>query len=295
MSHSFFFRLRAFFLALLLVVAMLPSSVFAAPSKATVSVSVVNNSGAAGSVNLSKMYVVMYSVSVVNDEWFGKKAQMKKIPAGKTSVTFSVNAGQVVDFMAFETAEDASTNKKIQFYAPPMKHFASGSDVGKLCYVAGVDFSKKLPSVPKCFNELELDYSGSDAKVSVKVSDGSDEGKPLSGVFVGMYQVSIVDSMWMGELVQVKPIPAGKKQAEFSVTPGKIVDFLAFKNEAEAKKMKKHQFTVPPHKNFSGTYDDNGGAQDGFCLIAGVDIAKKLDLGGGKYSCGNELGLVLEK
>ena len=49
-------------------------------------------------VNLSKVYVAMYNVSVVNDEWWGKIAQVKKVPANKKSVKFTVKPGQVVDF-----------------------------------------------------------------------------------------------------------------------------------------------------------------------------------------------------
>ena len=266
-----------------LAVFLFPNSTFAASSKAIVTVE----------VNLSKVYVAMYNVSVVNDEWWGKIAQVKKVPANKKSVKFTVKPGQVVDFKIFETAEDVRTNKKRQFYSPPQKNFEDG-DSGKLCMVAGVDFSKKL-GVSPCVDKIELIYSGSDEKVSVTVNDGVDYTKPLSGVAVGMYNIAIVDNEWWGELAQVKVIPAGKELAVFSVTPGQIVDFLAFKDMGSAKKIQKHQFTVPPHKNFSGEYGEEDVALDGFCLIAGVDIAKKLELDSGMNSCGNEVDLVLEE
>ena len=95
-------------------------------------------------------------------------------------------------------------------------------------------------------------------------------------------------------MVQIKSIPVGKEQAVFSVTPGQIVDFLVFKNAGSTRKVKKHQFTVPPHKNFSGEYDEDGVESNGFCIIAGVDITQKLELDSGVNSCGNEVGLVLE-
>ncbi len=286
------FRLAALIFSLAVV--LYPGAAFAAPSKAPVTVE-VKNSTDAGAKNLSKMYVVMYSVAVVDDEWWGKKVQVKKIPAGKKTVSFVVKPGQVVDFLTFETAEDVNTNKKRQFYAPPMKNFAGTSDTGKLCFVAGVDFSKKMSDMQACTNELELVYAGADAKVSVGVNDGVDDTKPLSGVFVGMYNVAVSNNEWWGELVQVKPIPAGKKQAVFSVTPGQIVDFLVFKNDGDAQKVKKYMFTVPPHKNFSSDYGPNDTLLDGFCMIAGIDIAKKLEFTPGVYSCGNELELVLKK
>ena len=72
--------------------------------------------------------------------------------------------------------------------------------------------------------------------MSVTVNDGVDYTKPLSGVAVGMYNIAIVDNEWWGELAQVKVIPAGKEQAIFSVTPGQIVDFLAFKKYGKFKK-----------------------------------------------------------
>lgn len=259
-----------------LVVFLFPGSAFAASGKAIVTVE----------VNLSKVYVVMYNVSVVNGEWWGKIAQAKKVPANKKSVKFTVKPGQVVDFKIFETAEDVRTNKKRQFYSPPQKNFENTSDAGKLCTVAGVDFSKKLDASP-CVNKIELVYSGSDEKVSVTVKGGN--------AAVGMYNIAIVNNEWWGELAQVKLIPAGKEQAIFSVTPGQIVDFLAFKDVGSAKKIQKHQFTVPPHKNFSGEYGEDDTALDGFCLIAGVDIAKKLELNSGMNSCGNEVELVLEE
>lgn len=293
MTYSYYSRFKAFILALSLIVILIPQGTFASSEKAVVTVTVKDGDGA-DAKNISGVYVVMYNVSVVDNEWWGKKAQVKKVPAGKKSVNFGVKAGQVVDFAVFESTVDVKNNKKRQFYAPPFKNFGA-TDPGKICYVAGVDFSKKLPDVPGCVSELELIYSGKSAKVSVAVNDGSESEKPISGVFVGMYRVTIVDSMWSGELLQVKPIPAGKKSALFSIAPGQIVDFVAFTSADEAKKHQKHQFTVPPHKNFSGTYDDNGKAQDGFCLIVGVDIGKKLDLGNGTYSCGTELGLTLQK
>lgn len=264
------------------MVFLFPGYVFAAGSKAIVTVE----------VNLSKVYVVMYNVSVVNGEWWGKIAQAKKVPANKKSVKFTVKPGQVVDFKVFETAEDVRTNKKRQFYSPPQKNFEDTSDNGKLCMVAGVDFSQKLDASP-CVNKIELVYSGSDEKVSVKVNNGVDYTKPLSGVAVGMYNIAIVNNEWWGELAGVKLIPVGKEQAVFSVTPGQIVDFLAFKDVGTTRKILKHQFTVPPHKNFSGEYGEGDVALDGFCLIAGVDIAKKLELDSGMNSCGNEVELVL--
>lgn len=289
MFHSFRIGILIFSCAMLLLTGI----AFAASPNAIVSVEVKNGTEA-DAVNLSKVYVVMYNVAVVNDEWLGKKIKIKKIPAGKTKVTFVVKPGQVVDFKVFETYEDVSTNKKQHFYSPPFKNFSDTADAGKLCYVAGVDFSEKLPDVP-CTNKLELDYSGSDAKIAVEVNDGVDVSKPLSDVVVGMYNVEIVNNEWWGELIQVKHIIAGKTQVVFSVIPGQIVDFLAFNNVEEANKMKKYQFTVPPHKNFSGTYDDNGAMQDGFCIIAGVDIAKKLQGDLGVTFCGNEVGLVLQE
>ncbi len=273
------------------VMLLLSGVAFAASSNAIVSVE-VKNSTEADATNLSKVYVVMYNVTVVNDEWWGKKVSIKKIPAGKTKVTFVVKPGQVVDFKVFETMEDVNTGKKQHFYSPPFKNFPDTGDAGKLCYVAGVDFSEKLPDI-SCTNKLELDYSGSDAKISLGVND--DNGKPLSGVVVGMYNVEIVNNEWWGELVQVKSILPWKTQVVFSVVPGQIVDFLAFNNVEEAYKVKKHQFTVPPHENFSGTYDENGVAQDGFCIIAGVDVSKKLQSDAGVTFCGNEVGLELQK
>lgn len=259
-----------------LIALLFPVSAFAASSKAIVTVE----------VNLSKVYVVMYNVSVVNGEWWGKIAQAKKVPANKKSVKFTVKPGQVVDFKVFETAEDIHTNKKRQFYSPPQKNFEDTGDAGKLCIVAGIDFSQKLDTSP-CVKKIKLIYSGSDEKVSVTVKEG--------GVAVGMYNVAIVNNEWWGELVQVKLISVGKEQAVFSVTPGQIVDFLAFKDTGSAKKIQKHQFTVPPHKNFSGEYGEDDVALDGFCLIAGVDIAQKLELDSGMNSCGNEVELVLEE
>lgn len=290
MLHPF----RTGILILSCAVLLLSGVAFAAPNqsktnKAVVTVE-VKNSADADAVNLSKMYVVMYNAILINNEWWGKKTQVKKIPAGKKTVTFNVKPGQVVDFKVFETFGDVNTNKKRQFYSPPFKNFADINDAGKLCMVNGVDFSEKFPDLP-CTNEFKLVYSGSDAKVSVEVNDGIDDSKPFSNVAVGMYNVAIVNNEWWGELVQVKPIPAGKTQAFFSVTPGQIVDFLAFKNEAEAKKVKKHQFIVPPKENFS---DQDGIAQ--LCVIAGIDVAKKLEIDDeGTTSCSNEIGLTLEK
>ncbi|MEK7086122.1 MAG: hypothetical protein AAB953_03870, partial [Patescibacteria group bacterium] len=275
-------KFRTWILIFSLIVLLFPGSAFAAQDKAIVTVEVKDGIGA-DAVNLSNMYVVMYDVSVVGNDWWGKKAKVRKISAGKTTVKFIINPGQVVDFKAFETLADVYTNKKQPFYAPPQKNFS-----GELCFVAGIDFSKKMSDSFPCGNNVELIYSGSDVKVSVEVNDGVDYTKPLSSVAVGMYNVSIVNDEWIGELVKIKIIPVGKTQAVFSVTPGQIVDFLAFNNLGDAKKIKKHTFVVPPHKNFSGEYDADGAAMDGFCLIAGVDITKKLELFPGVNSCGNE-------
>lgn len=263
-----------------------PAPIFAAGKTVTVAVQ-VKNSVEDDAQNLSNVYVAMYAVSVMNDEWWGKQAQVKLIPKGKKAIQFSVNAGQAVDFLVFETKENVLANKKRQFYAPPLKNFSATDGVAQLCYVAGVDFSKKMPDLQCATKDLQLVYTGTNAHVVVQATNG-DEGAPLlSNYFVGMYNIAIVDGNWWGELAQVKKVPAGKTVVTFFVTPGQVVDFKAFKTSAQAQKNKIVQFTVPPNRNFSA---DDGVAQ--VCLIAGVDVAQKLESDGQTF-CGNNVELVL--
>lgn len=117
--------------------------------------------------------------------------------------------------------------------------------------------------------------------------DIEDENSVLKNKYVNMYKVTVEKDGYVGK--RVKTLSTGKDgyQAVFSIAPGEVVKFLAFKNKATAlkskNKIKKTDdfFGVPPWKNFSVV-----GKTMELCLTAGVDFEKKLkDEGTGKEFC----------
>lgn len=109
------------------------------------------------------------------------------------------------------------------------------------------------------------------------VKDMNDTTKVKKKVYVNMYKVKLVGNDYVG--TRVKTLSTGKDgyQAVFTIKPGAVVQFLAFKNKATAKKMKNKVkmtgdfFGVPPWKNFSVA-----GSPTELCHTAGVDFENKL-------------------
>lgn len=109
------------------------------------------------------------------------------------------------------------------------------------------------------------------------VKDMNDTTKVKKNVYVNMYKIKLVDNEYVGK--RVKTLSTGKDgyQAVFTIKPGEVVDFIAFKNKATAKKLKNKVkktadfFGVPPWKNFSVA-----GSAVELCHTAGVDFNNKL-------------------
>lgn len=105
------------------------------------------------------------------------------------------------------------------------------------------------------------------------VKDIADTTNGIAKVFVNMYKIKIVNNEYKGTLV--KTLSTGKDgyQAVFTIKPGEMVDFRAFKTKALAQKSKnkKHTFQVPPFKNFSVA-----GKPMELCHTAGVLTDQKL-------------------
>ena len=71
-------------------------------------------------------------------------------------------------------------------------------------------------------------------------------------------------------------IPAGKELAVFSVTPGQIVDFLAFKDMGSAKKIQKHHLRYRRIKTFPASMARKMLLWMVFASLQVLDIAKKV-------------------
>jgi hypothetical protein len=120
-----------------------------------------------------------------------------------------------------------------------------------------------------------------DATVTIEVKNSiQDNAKPVSNVYVAMYNVKVVDYSWFGDLVQSKKINKGQKSVKFVVKPGQVVDFAVYETKQDVLNHKKRQFFTPPQKNFFKT---DGKAQ--LCIVAGVDFGNKLEADG-KNFCG---------
>jgi len=106
-----------------------------------------------------------------------------------------------------------------------------------------------------------------------------DETSVLKNKFVNMYKITLDEKGFGYVGKRVKTLSTGKDayQAVFSIAPGEVVKFLAFKNKATAlkskNKIKKTEdfFGIPPWKNFSVV-----GKSMELCLTAGVDFENKL-------------------
>lgn len=119
------------------------------------------------------------------------------------------------------------------------------------------------------------------------LKDMNDTTTVKKKIYVNMYKVKLVGNDYVG--TRVKTLSTGKDgyQAVFTIKPGAVVQFLAFKNKATAKKMKNKVkmtgdfFGVPPWKNFSVA-----GSPTELCHTAGVDFNNKLtDEETGKTFC----------
>lgn len=104
-----------------------------------------------------------------------------------------------------------------------------------------------------------------------------DDTSVIKNKYVNMYKVKVVGNEYVG--TRVKTLSTGKDgyQAVFTIKPGDIVHFIAFKNKATAKKAKNKTkmtadfYGVPPWKNFSVV-----GKPMELCHTAGVLTDKKL-------------------
>lgn len=109
------------------------------------------------------------------------------------------------------------------------------------------------------------------------LKDMEDETSVLKNKYVNMYKIKVEGYEYIG--TRVKTLSTGKDgyQAVFTIKPGEVVQFIAFKNKATAKKAKNKikksiDFAgVPPWKNFSVA-----GKPMELCHTAGVDFDNKL-------------------
>lgn len=132
--------------------------------------------------------------------------------------------------------------------------------------------------------------NGDALKISYQATvlkDMNDTTTVKKKVYVNMYKIKLVDNEYVGK--RVKTLSTGKDgyQAVFTIKPGEVVQFIAFKNKATAKKLKNKTkktadfFGVPPWKNFSVA-----GEPVELCHTAGVDFNNKLtDEDTGKIFC----------
>lgn len=108
------------------------------------------------------------------------------------------------------------------------------------------------------------------------LKDMDDDTSVMKNKYVNMYKVKVVGNDYVGK--RVKTLSTGKDgyQAVFTIKPGDVVHFIAFKNKATAMKAKNKTkktadfFGVPPMKNFSVA-----GKPMELCTTAGVDFEKK--------------------
>lgn len=104
-----------------------------------------------------------------------------------------------------------------------------------------------------------------------------DDTSVLKNKYVNMYKIKVVGNEYIGKLV--KTLSTGKDgyQAVFTIKPGEMVQFIAFKNKVTALKAKNKTkktadfYGVPPWKNFSVA-----GKPMELCRTAGVLTDKKL-------------------
>lgn len=129
--------------------------------------------------------------------------------------------------------------------------------------------------------------TGYTVKIGVGVNDYPDhrDGSRIQNIdgYVNIYKVVPVSSgVYKGYLIETKKSPKDEG-ALFTITPGQIVDFVAFKSLAKAQAATEWKFSSPPYKNF-GDYTDR------ICQINFLDSNSKMVLSDGSYSCGTSLG-----
>lgn len=118
----------------------------------------------------------------------------------------------------------------------------------------------------------------------VALKNIEDENSLKKNAYVNMYKIKIVDNEYVG--TRVKTLSTGKDgyKAVFTIKPGEMVGFVAFKKKGTAlkKQNKTFTFTTPPLKNFSVS----GGPVE-LCYTAGVDTENKLEKndGSGDFLC----------
>ncbi len=121
----------------------------------------------------------------------------------------------------------------------------------------------------------------------VVFKDLNDETSVLKNRYVNRYQVTVKGNEYVGKRVKTLSTGTDGYQAVFSIAPGEVAHFMAFKNKATALKAKNKikkssDFSgVPPLKNFSVP-----GKSMMLCTTAGVDFENKLkDEATGKEFC----------
>ena len=78
----------------------------------------------------------------------------------------------------------------------------------------------------------------------------------IAGAYINMYSVVPVRAgVYEGNLLETSVVSSNGSGAIFKVEPGKIVEFVAFRDAVKSKNTKYWTFTSPPYKNFT--------AQDG--------------------------------
>ncbi|OGJ42583.1 hypothetical protein A3B60_00500 [Candidatus Peregrinibacteria bacterium RIFCSPLOWO2_01_FULL_39_12] len=95
---------------------------------------------------LKNVYVNMYRIKVVDDQYVGTRVKTLTTSYNGYRAVFKVWPGRVVDFLPFNSKNEAKSieNKKHIFTAPPLKNFSKNDAIAQLCLTAGVDFTKKL-------------------------------------------------------------------------------------------------------------------------------------------------------
>ncbi len=112
----------------------------------------------------------------------------------------------------------------------------------------------------------------------------------IAGAYINMYSVVPVRAgVYEGNLLETSVVSSNGSGAIFKVEPGKIVEFVAFRDAVKAKNTKYWTFTSPPYKNFT--------AQDGvggrLCQINFLDKENKMTLSDGSASCGISMSYPL--
>lgn len=238
---------------------------------------------------LAEAYVNAYKVTPVNNgEYSGVLLETKQTGANGEGVVFTVQPGEIIDFVGFKKQQHANNAKTWTFKAPPYKNF-SGEDgtAERLCQINFLDTQSKLQSNggDSCVTAkgaveggMSIPAVDQDTMISVAVNGYSDKPDDLlPNSYVNMYEITFTQKgAYIGKLLETKSTGNGGEGAVFGVQPGQIVDFIGFNKQDNATKSQAWSFTPPPYKNFSA----EDGVLERLCQINFLDTKSKLQSNG---------------